>query len=86
MFSCKLQENFKDTFLTEHPRMTASCVYLWILSGFSEHLFIEYLQETVYFMYKWQDFTSICNLTGAFQAFCTRVRRSPSKVFIYSRK
>ena len=40
MFFCEFCEIFKNIFLmTEHLRMTASSVYLWILRSFSEHLF-----------------------------------------------
>ena len=47
MFSCELWEIFRNNFLTEYFRMTASndlfwkknSVFLWILRNFSEHLF-----------------------------------------------
>ena len=48
---------WQNTFLTEHLRMVASWDYLWILRSLSEHLFMEHLRKTVYFMYKVQDFS-----------------------------
>ena len=39
VFSCEFFEIFKNRFLTEHHRMTASCVYLLMLKRFSEYLF-----------------------------------------------
>ena len=41
--------------LTEHLWMTASCVYLWILS-FSEHFFHRAPPENCYFVYKLKNF------------------------------
>ena len=31
-------QNFSEHLLTEHLRVTASCVYIWILRSFSDHL------------------------------------------------
>ena len=56
MFFCEFCKIFKDSFfLTEHLRMTASYVYLWILS-FSGHFFYRAPPENCYFMYKLKNF------------------------------
>ena len=39
MFSCDFYEIFKNIFLTEHLRITASFVYLFILRSLSHYLF-----------------------------------------------
>ena len=68
--------------------MTASCVYLWILRGFSEHFFHRASPGNCYCMSKLQNSTKYSKKllhTGSFQAFCTRSRSSHSKVFIYLR-
>ena len=51
MFICEFCKIFKNIFWQKHLRMTPSCVYLWILKSFSDHLaFIEHLWETAYFI------------------------------------
>ena len=42
--------------LTEHLRMTASWVYVWILRSFSKHFFYRAPRGNCYFMYKLQNF------------------------------
>ena len=39
MFICEFCKIFEEHLLTEQLRMAASCVYLWILRSFSDHLF-----------------------------------------------
>ena len=39
MFICEFCKIFKNIFRQKHLRMTASCVYLWILRSFPDHLF-----------------------------------------------
>ena len=39
MFICDLCKIFRIIFRQKHLRMTASCVYLWILRSFPDHLF-----------------------------------------------
>ena len=39
MFICEFCKIFKNVFRQKHLRMTASCIYLWILRSFSDHLF-----------------------------------------------
>ena len=79
---------------TDHLRMTASCVYLWILRSFSEHFFYRATLGNCLFHVKvteCQPPDTVKNyFTGAFQAFTrtrsshhTRTRSSHSKVFIY---
>ena len=72
--------------MTEHLRMTASCVYLWILRCFSEHFFYRATLGNCLFhveVTECQPLDTIKNyFTGAFQAF-KRTRSSHSKVFIY---
>ena len=56
MFFCKFCKIFKDIFfLAEHLRMTASCVYMWILN-FSGHFFYRAPPENYYFMYNLKNF------------------------------
>ena len=50
MFICEFCK-FCNVFRQTRLRMAASCVYLWILS-FSDHLFLEHLWETAYFIYE----------------------------------
>ena len=38
-FICESCKIFQNIFRQEHHWMTASCVYLWILTSFSDHLF-----------------------------------------------
>ena len=92
MFFCKFCNILKNIFsLTKHLRMTASCVYLWIMRRFSEHFFYRTPRGNCYFIYKLYDFNhlqptsdTVKNyFTGAFQAFYTRSRGYHSKVFIY---
>ena len=67
--------------------MTASCVYLWILRSFSEHLFYRAPLENCLFYVQVAEFqladTVKNHFTGAFQAFYKRARSSHSKTFIY---
>ena len=42
--------------LAEHLRMTASCIYLWILRSFSKHLFYRAPRGNCYLMYKLSNF------------------------------
>ena len=69
-------QNFQEYLLTEHLRMTVSCVYLRILRSFSEHLFYRaplgncllHLQAA-----EFQLTDTVKNFfTSAFQAFHTR--------------
>ena len=97
MFFCKVCEILRTFFLlTEHLRMTTSCVYLWIFHNFLEFFkvfqnnsFKEQLWEVAYFMYKnyriptTRYSNSQVYLTGAFQAFYTRARSNHWKAFIY---
>ena len=39
MLICEFCNIFKNIFRQKHIRMAASCVYLWILRSFSDHLF-----------------------------------------------
>ena len=46
-FSVNFAKFLRTSFLlTEHLRMTASCVYLWVLRSFSEHFFYRARRET----------------------------------------
>ena len=55
-FSVDFAKFLRTSFLlTEHLRMTASCVYLWILS-FSEHFFYRAPLENCYFVYQMKNF------------------------------
>ena len=57
MFICEFRKIFKNIFRQKHLWMTPSCVYLWILRSFSDHLaFLEHLWETAYFIYKLPNF------------------------------
>ena len=38
MFICEFCKIFKNIFRQKHLRMTAFCIYLWILRSFSDHL------------------------------------------------
>ena len=87
-FSANFEKFFRTSFLLrEHLRMTASCVYLWILRSFSEHClytaplgnFLFHVQVTEF---QPPDTVKNC-FTGAFQAFYARTRRSHLKAFIY---
>ena len=68
--------------LTEHLRMTASCVYLWSLRRFSEH----FLYRAPLFYVQVAEFQppdTVKNYsTGAPRTFYTRSRSSHSKAFI----
>ena len=56
-FAVNLAKFLRTSFLlTEHLRMTASCVYLWILRRFSEHFFYRVPRGNGYFRYKLQNF------------------------------
>ena len=88
LFPVKFAKVLRTSFLlTEHPRMTASCVYLWILSSFSERFFYRAPPENFLFNVQVAEFQppDIAKnySTGAFQAFCKRTRSSYSKGFIY---
>ena len=67
--------------------MTASCVYLWILRSFSEHLFYRAPLGKCLFHVQVAEFqppdTVKDYFTGDFQAFYKITRSSHSKVFIY---
>ena len=83
---CILQ-NFWEHLLTRLSRMTASCVFLWILRGFSEHLLYKVPLWSCLFHIQIADFqpadTVTSYLGGAFQAFYTRKKSTYSKKFIY---
>ena len=74
-FSVNFENVLRTSFLlTEHLRMTASCVYLWILNSLSEHFFIKHLWETAnsYYVHvaEFQPLDTVKNyFTGVFQAF-----------------
>ena len=83
IFFCALCEIFKNTFLTEHHRMTVSCVYLCILRNFSEHLHRTPPGNCSFHVQGFRPAHTLKNyFTGAFQAFCTKTRSSHSKEFI----
>ena len=71
---------------TEHLRMTASCVYLWILRSFSEHLFYRKTLGDCSFHVHVEEFQPAYAIkiyfTGAFKVFCTKTRSCYSKVLI----
>ena len=46
VFFCKFNEIFKNIFLTQHRRMTASCIYIWTWRKFQNNFFIEHFLET----------------------------------------
>ena len=85
MFICEFCKVFRNIFRQKHLWMTASCVYLWILRCFSDHLFykallgnyLSHLQVT-----KVQPSHTVKKyFTCAFQEFYTR-RSSYSKAFM----
>ena len=69
--------------------MTASCVYLWILRGFSECFFYKAPLGNWLFHVQIAEIQPLNTvkiyLTGVFQAFFLRARSSLSKAFIYLR-
>ena len=87
-FSTNFAKFLRTPFLlTEHLQMIASCVYLWILRSFSEHLFYRPpLGNSLFHVqaaeFQPSDTAKNCS-TGAFQAFYTRTRSSHLKAFIY---
>ena len=67
--------------MSEHYRITASCVYLWILRSFSEHSFMEHLHIQVA---EFRPADTVKKLFHRYsQAFYTRTKSSHSKAFIY---
>ena len=92
-FSVNFAKCLRISFLlTEHLRMTASCVYLRILRNFLEvfykrTLFLQNTFEKLLFHVQVAEFQPLGIVknysTGAFQASYTRLRSSDSKVFIY---
>ena len=87
MFICEFCKIFKNIFRQKHLRMTASCVYLWILRSFSDHLFYTAPLESYLFnpqVARFQPPDTVKKyFTSAFQAFYTKTRNSYSKAFIY---
>ena len=87
MFICEFCKIFKNIFRQKHLRMTASCVYLWILRSFSEHLFYGAPLGNCLFHVQAAEFQPADTVknyfTGAFQAFYTRKRSNHLKAFIY---
>ena len=87
MFICEFWKTFKNMFREKHLRMTASCIYLWILRSSSYHLFYKAPLGNSWFNLQVSEFqppyTVKKYFTCAFQAFYTRRRRSYSKVFMY---
>ena len=86
-FAVNFAEILRTSFLlTEHLRITAFCVYLWILRRFSENFFIEHSGRMLFYVqvaeFQPPDTVKIY-FTGAFQAFYARSRSSHSKEFIY---
>ena len=79
--------NFYHMFLKEHLRMAVSFVNLWIFKIFSEHLFYRASPGNCLFhahVAGFQPPYTVKNFfTGAFQAFCTIMKSSQSKAFIY---
>ena len=77
---------FKTISRQKHLRMTASCVYLWILRSFSDHLFHKVPLGNCLFHLQVAEFqpppTVKKYFTSAFQAFYTS-RSSYSKSFMY---
>ena len=70
--------------MTEHLRMTACCVYLWILRSFSENFFCRAPVGNWLFQVQVAEFQTVANyFTCAFQALYARARSSNSKEFIY---
>ena len=68
-FSVNFAKCLRTSFLlTEHLRMTASCVCLWILS-FSEHFFYRSPPANCHFMYKLKNFSHHNYFTGPFKRF-----------------
>ena len=67
--------NFYENLLTEHLRMTASCVYLRILRSFSEHLIYRAPLGNCLFHVQVAEFLPADTVknyfTSAFQAFYT---------------
>ena len=86
-FSVNFAKCLRTSFLlTEHLRMTASCVYVWILRNFSENFFYRAPPRNCYFMYKLQIWTTKYSkklFHRWFSIFYTRSRSSHSKAFIY---
>ena len=90
MFICEFCKIFKNIFRQKHLRMTASCVYLWILRSFSDHLFYRAPLGNCLFHLQVAEFQSPHTVnkyfTCAFQAFYRRRRkrrRRSSKAFMY---
>ena len=77
--------NFYEDLLTEHLRMTASCVYLRILRSFSEHLIYRAPLGNCLFHVQVAEFQppdTVKNyFAGAFQASYSRMAVSHSKTF-----
>ena len=90
MFIYEFYKIFKNIFRQKHPRMAASCVYLWILRSFSGHLFHGAPLGNCLFHLQVAKFQAAHTVkkyfTSAFQAFHTRRRKrrsSYSKGFTY---
>ena len=71
--------------MREFMWMNASCFYLWILRSSSEHLFIEYVWETAYFMYKslYVQISTSRYSKKYLKYSSIRMRSNHSKMFIY---
>ena len=84
-FSVNFAKFLRTSFLlTKHHRMTASCIYLWILS-FSEHFFHTAPPETAISCPGRRISTTRYSkklFHRSFQAFYTRTRSNHSKEFI----
>ena len=62
--------------------MISSCVYLWILRRYSEHLFFKPPLGNCLFHMQVAEFQPL-DFKGALQAFYTKIKSSHSKAFIY---
>ena len=87
-FSVSFTKLLRTSFLlTEHLRMTASCICLWILRSFSEHFFYRAPLENCLFDVQVVEFqppdTVKYYFTCAYQVFYTRTRSSHSKASIF---
>ena len=87
MFICEFCKIFKNIFRQKHLRMTASCVYLWILRSFSDHLFYRAPLGNCLFHLQVAEFKTPHTVkkyfASAVQAFYTGRGSSCSNAFMY---
>ena len=83
MFFCEFCKLFTKIFWQKHLRMTASCVYLWILRSCSDHVFYRVPLGNFLFQVQVAAFqppdTGKKYFTSGFQTFYTRTISSYSK-------